>query len=383
MSDATTSALILNDPGASPEEPVDGLVTPEFQVALTDAEILLTYAAESVGLSDGVPADLVRDIVSTRRAVQVNRLTMSVVITFWSAYATLCQLTKPVTAASLRSSRVVSMRGLKIRGVLLIQDIVVCTAFLFMNNTIAADTTELLEQQKTAALKLWSNLQILRSSAMEQTTAASQTGTAFVNRALDDAVEFSRKNEELLQSAKMLHLWFNPFFTNIDIRPVTFDKDNQYGITRILISPSTSLPSSIQNEIENQLSVYQYIRNYASAVVRRDSIIYGGVTNYILPTIYTLLGAFMYGLRLYPKLMRTKTYLPSQDEGGTRIQIAAIAGFVIGLFGSLLPKNLALSPLAVAFLVGYAVEPFLSRLDDLVAKLKHDGSARQAPARED
>ena len=81
--------------------------------------------------------------------------------------------------------------------------------------------------------------------------------------------------------------------------------------------------------------------------------------------------------------MRTKTYLPSQDEGGTRIQIAAIAGFVIGLFGSLLPKNLALSPLAVAFLVGYAVEPFLSRLDDLVAKLKHDGSARQAPARED
>ena len=64
----------------------------------------------------------------------------------------------------------------------------VCTAFLFMNNTIAADTTELLEQQKTAALKLWSNLQILRSSAMEQTTAASQTGTAFVNRALGPVI---------------------------------------------------------------------------------------------------------------------------------------------------------------------------------------------------
>ncbi len=117
----------------------------------------------------------------------------------------------------------------------------------------------------------------------------------------------------------MLHLWFNPFFTNIDIRPVTFDKDNQYGITRILISPSTSLPSSIQNEIENQINVYQFIRNYASAVVRRDSIIYGGVTNYILPTSTHCSGAFLYGFRLYPRLIRSKTYLPSADEGGTRI----------------------------------------------------------------
>jgi hypothetical protein len=38
--------------------------------------------------------------------------------------------------------------------------------------------------------------------------------------------------------------------------------------------------------------------------------------------------------------------------------IAAIAALVVGLFGSLLPKSLALRPLAIAFLVGYAVELF-------------------------
>jgi hypothetical protein len=53
---------------------------------------------------------------------------------------------------------------------------------------------------------------------------------------------------------------------------------------------------------------------------------------------------------------------------------------VVGLFGSLLPKSLALSPLAVAFLVGYAVEAFFSWLDDVIAKLKTAASSDKAAA---
>jgi hypothetical protein len=36
----------------------------------------------------------------------------------------------------------------------------------------------------------------------------------------------------------------------------------------------------------------------------------------------------------------------------------------------LLPKSLALPPLAIAFLVGYAVEAFFSRLDYSIRRLK-------------
>ena len=140
-----------------------------------------------------------------------------------------------------------------------------------MNNTTATETTDLIEQQKVAALKLWSNLQILRSSAMpSRRRAASRTGTAFVNRGTRGRSRIFRKNQGLLQSARMLHLWFNPLWTNIDIRPVTFDKDNPYGITHLLISPGTSQPSAIQNEIENQIKAYQFIRNYALALDKRE-----------------------------------------------------------------------------------------------------------------
>jgi hypothetical protein len=328
--------------------------------------------------------------VLARQACQTHRVTAAVAIGFWLAYANLSKLTRPVTAASLLACEAASLRGEKIRATLLVLIIIAFSVFLFMNNTTANETAELIEQQNAAALKLWTNLQILRSSAAEQAPASSgtpsmlesQSGAAFVNRAFEDAVEFSRKSQWLLQSASKLHFWFNPWWTNIDIRSVTFDQDNPYGITHLLISPGISQPSAIQDEIENQIKAYQFIRNYALALDKTDSIIYGGITTYVLPTVYALLGAFLYGFRLYSRLIRRKTYLRSAAHSA-RYYIAAIAGLVVGLFGSLLPKNLVLSPLAVAFLVGYGVEAFFSRLDDLIVKFKRDAPVKPAPAQED
>src|SRR6185312_15076279 len=107
---------------------------------------------------------------------------------------------------------------------------------------------------------------------------------------------------------------------------------------------------------------------------KTNTLIYGGISTYLLPTIYALLGAFLYGFRFYSRLIRKKEYLRSAAHSA-RYFIAAIAGLVVGLFGSLLPKSLALPPLAVAFLVGYAVEAFFSRLDDLIRKLKGNDAA--------
>jgi hypothetical protein len=392
MSDAaTTDATVQDLPSKRSEGPgTDTFATPEFHAALNDAEVLLRYAAGNAQLPAVAPADMVQDIVLARQACQTHRVTAAVAIGFWLAYANLSKLTRPVTAASLLACEAASLRGEKIRATLLVLIIIAFSVFLFMNNTTANETAELIEQQNAAALKLWTNLQILRSSAAEQAPASSgtpstlesQSGAAFVNRAFEDAVEFSRKSQWLLQSASKLHFWFNPWWTNIDIRSVTFDQDNPYGITHLLISPGISQPSAIQDEIENQIKAYQFIRNYALALDKTDSIIYGGITTYVLPTVYALLGAFLYGFRLYSRLIRRKTYLRSAAHSA-RYYIAAIAGLVVGLFGSLLPKNLVLSPLAVAFLVGYGVEAFFSRLDDLIVKFKRDAPVKPAPAQED
>ena len=51
--------------------------------------------------------------------------------------------------------------------------------------------------------------------------------------------------------------------------------------------------------------------------------------------------------------------------------MAFILGATISVFSSLIPKDVLLSPLALAFLGGYSIDAFTSRLDALVAKMMH------------
>jgi len=349
----------------------------QFDAALDDAEVLLAYAASNGLLPTSKQDHVVESIVQARQAPQV---TAQVVANFWTAYAHLARLAKPVTAASVRACQAASLMKEKFCAVILVSIIIAFSIFLFMNNNTAQDTADLIDQQNAAALKLWQSLQIINSAASggTQTTAGAQSVAVFSSRVFEDTVEFARKSQWLLQSASRLHFWFNPWWTNIDIQAVTFNDQNP-DVNHLLVSPALSTPAEVSAEIVNQIKAYQQIRNYALSLSKTDSIIYGGITTYLLPTFYALLGAYLYGFRLYSRLMRRNTYLPTAAHSA-RFYIAAIAGLVVGLFGSLLPKSLALSPLAVAFLVGYAVEAFFSWLDDVIAKLKTAASSDKAAA---
>jgi len=93
-------------------------------------------------------------------------------------------------------------------------------------------------------------------------------------------------------------------------------------------------------------------------------IIYGAITAYVLPVAYALLGACAFALRNMAAQAGSKTYQPSYFNRA-RLIIALIAGTVVGLFNNF-TQGVSVSPLAVAFLVGYAVEVFFSFLDAFV-----------------
>jgi uncharacterized membrane protein len=93
-------------------------------------------------------------------------------------------------------------------------------------------------------------------------------------------------------------------------------------------------------------------------------VIYGAVTAYVLPVAYALLGACAFALRNMAAQTGTKTYQPSYSNRA-RLIVALIAGTVVGLFNNF-TQGVSVSPLAVAFLVGYAVEVFFSFLDAFV-----------------
>ena len=377
--DIGNAGLSRSDP-----ESFEALNTQQFKEALSDAEVLLAHAASNGLLPPARPGDMVEGIVRAREARQI---TAQIAIGFWVAYANLSKLTRPVTAASVRACMSASLLREKLGAFLLVCFVITSSIFLFMNNQTAADTQELIEQQNAAALKLWDGLQMIKPDVADGASHLPPSAAGAPGRVFQDTVEFSRRNQWLLQSAIKLHYWFNRPWADYQTARVTFNndiekKDESEKVDHLLVSPDISTPDQIAREVVNQIKAYQLLRDYAQYLFTMDSIVYGGITTYFLPTIYALLGAYLYGFRLYSRLMRRGSYRRSAAHSA-RYFIAAIAGLVVGLFGSLLPKSLALSPLAVAFLVGYAVEAFFSWLDGLILKLKNaSGDKASAPHEE-
>ena len=93
------------------------------------------------------------------------------------------------------------------------------------------------------------------------------------------------------------------------------------------------------------------------------SYIYPGI---VIGALYALLGAFLCDLRCRMTHKSTR----GTPLSSARYTTAIIAGAVIGTCTSLIPTSLSLSPLLVAFLIGYSVDIFTARLDSLIDKLR-------------
>ena len=109
-----------------------------------------------------------------------------------------------------------------------------------------------------------------------------------------------------------------------------------------------------------KVETWQEIRNFATNVQKSYEATSGGLVAHALPILYALLGAYAYRLRQFSETVRNRTFHPSFADLA-RLITALIAGTVAGLFNP--ARDLAVSPLATAFLVGYGVEIFFQFLD--------------------
>lgn len=95
---------------------------------------------------------------------------------------------------------------------------------------------------------------------------------------------------------------------------------------------------------------------------------------YLLPLLYGMLGAATYVIRDLSKQIKEVTY--SEGTGVqhlSRISLGALAGIMVGWFSFLINTSTFLgsvSPLAIAFLVGYNIELFFSLMDIAINRIK-------------
>jgi hypothetical protein len=129
------------------------------------------------------------------------------------------------------------------------------------------------------------------------------------------------------------------------------------------------LPVGLENmpaALDNVTTTYQQVRSFAQDILALVSVYYGAVTACLLPILYALLGTCAFLLRNVEEELRTLTFVPASRTNWARFLIAGIGGAVVGLFNFAMTQGTSISPLAIAFLVGYAVDVFFSFLEGLL-----------------
>ena len=341
---------------------LDAVPPKSIAECLDDAELLMGYAAE-VGIPVG---DDVRRSVLNARSVGAACLDEEQSVKLWGALTMLSASVKPASAESLRKCAQDSeaSRTIKLyRTVAMYLGIVIlpysCAAF------VATNTCEAIRKDIETANALAVTLYTARSVGSES------EGT---NREIQELASTLRDIDT--RAAQL-----NVFILNEVADPYRDDRANPEKMRGHLELRVDGAPLSSQTT--HMIQEYQVVRHFAQTVREWVSMTFGAMTSSALPVLYALLGACAFLLRSFEKQLRTRSFT-GHDRPAARFVVAGIGGFVVGLFGDFGGGHASLSPLAIAFLVGYAADVFFYFLDSLLQAFGRPradvGSGSQAPS---
>jgi hypothetical protein len=251
----------------------------------------------------------------------------------------------------------------------------VAAMLLFMMNTIAVRVDTLMEQQNKAALTLSDDLQYFDRLQLPD-------NAPIPPRLFADLVGFSRNTAMITLEVRRLialeHIstfrWERGGSSKQSTEEFSKTLKPKDGTTTIFnhvgVDPRTT-SQTIVEEGNYQIELYQSLRDFSQENCMSYKDVGGAISTYLFPLLYALLGAVLCDLRC--RLIRVRQ---AASLGSARYTAAIIAGSMIGIFTTLIiPPSWSLPPLLVAFLFGYSVETFTSRIDALIDKLRAPGKA--------
>jgi hypothetical protein len=350
--------------------------------ALDDAERLLKYAAET-----GVDVDTAtRDHILEARAASGGVWTEEIVANLLAALTTLAARLSPVSAESLKAyadDTESTVRTYWIVAILLAIVIVPFSIASFVSSAISTAVRTDITTANDLAVKLRAELgtadapkggtpdKPLPSSLSEADVIGQLQLYASTLRGIDARTR--QLNAFVLGAAR------DPY---IDLRwdPKKSAKENNDN--QLKLKALFQLPIGVPNmpkTVDDLTSTYQDDRLFAQDTLDLVSVYYGAIATCILPALYALLGTCAYLLRSFEQQMAIRTFMPTVANSA-RFLIAAIGGAVVGLFNNFnITQGATIPPLAIAFLVGYAVDVFFTFLESLIGAFTKNKSNTPSP----
>ncbi len=347
----------MTQPGSS--LPTDHTQPPAyFGEALNDAERLLKYAAEI-----GIDVDPeIRGAILHARAVPPREWTEDIAAKLLTALTHLAARLRPVTAESLKAyhtdTRATVDTYLRI-AIILACIIVPVSIASFVSSALSNAITKDIATANDLAVKLRAQLGPAPATAPGAPPPALPPG---VNEAevIGELQDYASTIRVIYARARELH-WFV-----IPNEKVPFENERGDAKKRRQTFELDPGIANIYTERDARTATYQEVRHFAQTLLNDVSVFYGAITACILPVLYALLGTCAYLLRTFEDQMSTRTFTPSVANSA-RFLIAAIGGAVVGLFNNFtISQEASIPPLALAFLVGYAVDVFFAFLEGLL-----------------
>jgi len=338
----------------------------ELNEKLKDAEQLLFYAAEA-GIN--IEAN-VRDVIFKAKIANAdNKWSEQTAADFLSALTTLASKLKPVTADTLKECADgptfrASIRWYRKWTIVLALCIVPFSLVTFITSSISEAIRKDIEIGNALAIKLGDEV---RSATAQNTSGKEQGSTQIQPRDLQEIAAITRA---IYSRAWKLNLFVgsiitDPFgFRRKEIFSSNNKDDTLRQKNRAIFQVTPGIPN-FSDEALKRIQVYQDVRSFAQMIQEIVATIYGAMGTCVLPIVYALLGACACLLRSLEEQIKRRTFTKS-DAHTARFLIAAIAGGVVGMFNNFNISQNVVTPLAIAFLVGYATDVFFSFLDGLL-----------------
>ena len=332
---------------ASPLSSTCPLVVTDLNKKVKDAERLLFYAAETgIAIENNV-----RDAVLKAKFASADNWDEQTAANLLSALTTLTAKLKPVTADSLEECTDEPTVNLFISWY---KRMTILLAFCIIPFSLASFITSAISEAIRKDIETANGLAVTLGDEVRSIQAQDETAKKALPRtaAVRDLQEFAATMRAINARA-----WQLKRFLVYSIEGPSWNRDE------FEIPPGIpDFPKAVTDKIET----YQNVRYFAQTVRETVSIIYGAMGTCILPVVYALLGACAHLLRLSAEQIKLRTFT-NFDAHVARFLIAGIAGGVVGLFNNFyVGQSASVSPLAIAFLVGYSADVFFSFLQGLL-----------------
>lgn len=340
--------------------------------ALNDSEFLLKYACETGTTVD----DATRDKVLAGRAASLETWNQQTIAGVLEALTKLAAQLKPVSAESLRrtinGSRP-TFRAYVTVSIFLAVTIVFFSAVSFVTSALSKSISADIGTANELATKLRSQL----GAPPTETNSPSPTAAIDLSQPPKgvnpvDVISELQLYASTIRAIDARAQQLNRFTVPHEIDPFSTNRNNPAKMHEIF-QLNVGL-TNLWEEAERRTRVYQRVRSFAQSILDNVAFSYGAVAACVLPVLYALFGTCAYLLRSFEQQIQTRTFIPS-SANSARFLIAAIGGTVVGLFNFTITQGASIPPLAVAFLVGYAVDVFFTFLEGILqAFTKRAGS---------